>query len=236
MKNIKRPIGIIGGMGPFASAELLNMILLSARDKFGARKDEDFPEIIFASIPVEDFFKDEKKIKPALEKLQEKIAMFEKNDVSSFGIACNTAHTLADEIRRSTNLRLISIIEETVKAVEEMEVNKVGLLASPVTIRSRLYQDEFGKKGIEVFIPSEQQIALLGDIISDLVARRNIAKNRQLLLTIANSLVANGAQIIVLGCTELPLAFPKKFEVPLVNTVEILANSLLEKYYLGESE
>ncbi|MBN1168709.1 amino acid racemase [Candidatus Woesebacteria bacterium] len=231
MKNKKRPIGIIGGMGPFASAELLNMVLMVARDKFGARNDEDFPDIVLTSIPVETFFKDEKNFKSVLEKLQKKIQVLEQSGVSSFGIACNTAHILSDDIKKLTKMELVSIIDQTVKALDEIGANKIGLLASPVTIRSQLYQDELEKKGVEVILPDDVQIRILGKVISDLVAKRNIAKNRKLLLKIAESLVEKGAQAIILGCTELPLAFPKSFQIPVVNTIEVLADSLVKKYY-----
>lgn len=233
MKNIKKPIGIIGGMGPFASAELLKLIFLSARNKFGARRDGDFPEVILASVPVESFFVDRKKAKPVPRTIKQKIKLFEQDDVCCFGIACNTIHILADKISKSTDLEFISIIKETVKTVEQMEVNKVGLLASPVTIHSRLYQEGLEKKGIEVLLPGSKQIGLLGDIIAELVARRNVSKNRKLLSMIASSLVEKGAQAIVLRCTELPLAFPKKFKIPVINTIKVLADSLVERCYLS---
>lgn len=234
MKNKKRPIGIIGGMGPFASAELLNMVLLSARNKFGARKDEDFPEIILTSIPVKNFFTDEKKAKLVLKMIKQKINLFKRSGVSSFGVACNTAHILSNDINSSTDLNFVSIIEQTVKLIDKMKINKIGLLASPVTIRSRLYQDALEKKGLEVLLPSDIQVKLLGKIISDLVAKRNIVNNRKELLTIASSLETRGAQAVILGCTELPLAFPSKFSIPAINTVEVLADSLVEKYYFNK--
>lgn len=231
MKNRKRPIGIIGGMGPFASAELLNMVLLSARNNFGARKDEDFPEIILISIPVMSFFADEKRIKSVFKMIKQKINLFERSGVVSFGIACNTAHILTNDIKRSTDLNFVSIIEQSIMLIERMKINKIGLLASPVTIRARLYQDALEKKGLEVLLPNEMQVVLLGKIISDLVAKRNIVNNRKVLLAIANSLETRGAQAVILGCTEFPLAFPSKFDIPVINTIEVLADSLVEKYY-----
>lgn len=218
-------------MGPFASAELLNMVLLSARNKFGARKDEDFPEIILTSIPVMSFFADEKKIKSVFKMIKQKINLFERSGVVSFGIACNTAHILANDIKRSTDLNFVSIIEQSVMLIERMKINKIGLLASPVTIRARLYQDALEKKGLEVLLPNDIQVELLGKIISDLVAKRNIINNRKILLAITNSLETRGAQVVILGCTELPLAFPSKFDIPVINTIEVLADSLVEKYY-----
>jgi len=218
-------------MGPFASAELLNMVLLSARNNFGARKDEDFPEIILISIPVMSFFADEKRIKSVFKMIKQKINLFERSGVVSFGIACNTAHILTNDIKRSTDLNFVSIIEQSIMLIERMKINKIGLLASPVTIRARLYQDALEKKGLEVLLPNEMQVVLLGKIISDLVAKRNIVNNRKVLLAIANSLETRGAQAVILGCTEFPLAFPSKFDIPVINTIEVLADSLVEKYY-----
>jgi len=232
IKN-KRTIGIIGGMGPFASARLLGLVLNIAKNKFGAISGEDFPEIVLLSLPVREFLEDKSLAKEAEIFLLNRVKKLENLDVTCFGIACNTAHIFVPKIRSSTKIELISIIEETVKNLVERRVRKVGLLASPVTISSRLYQIELEKEGIEVLLPGDGEIKTLGRIIGDLISNRKVSKNRALLEKIAQKQKQKGAEVIVLGCTELPLAFPKKVGLPVIDTIEVMANSMLERCYIN---
>lgn len=233
MIKSKKIIGIIGGMGPFASARLLELVLNIAKNKFGAISGEDFPEIVLLSLPVKEFLEDKSLAKEAEILLLNRVKKLENLDVSCFGIACNTAHILVPKIRLSTKIELISIIEETVKNLVGKRVRRVGLLASPVTISSRLYQRELEKRGIKILLPEDEEIKLLGRIIGDLVSNRKVSKNRILLEKIAKKLKQKGAEVIVLGCTELPLAFPKKFDLPVIDTIEVMANSMLERCYIN---
>jgi len=233
MKKNNKPIGIIGGMGPFASARMLELILNIAKKKFKARVGDDFPEIVLLSLPVKEFLNNKELADEALSLLLDRIKTLEVHNVDSFGIACNTAHIFTDQIRRSTGIEFVSIVEETTKAVLNKKVKKVGLLASPLTISSGLFEAELKEKGLEVILPNTSQIKQLGVVIGDLVSNDGISKNRVLLKEIANSLQKRGAEAIILGCTELPLVFPKRFSLPVVNTLEVLANSLLERCYIN---
>ncbi len=232
MRN-KKTIGIIGGMGPFASCRMVDMVLKVSRDMCGAKKDEDFPEILLISIPVKNFYLNTSNSIQVLNEINSKVKIFKEGKVEVFGIACNIAHLIADKINIPDGVEFVSIINATVNEVESISIKKVGLLASPVTIESRLYQDALEKKGIKVILPNRQQISKLGKIIEELVSLRNEKKNRQLLKEISEFLVANGAEAIILGCTELPLAFPNKNSFPVINTIEVLANKLTEKCYIS---
>ena len=220
-------------MGPFASARMLELMLDIAKNKFGARAGDEFPEIILLSVPVKEFFGDKKRADNALKILINRAKTLEDHGVGCFGIACNTAHVFTKELRKSTRTQLVSMVEETVNRAKNEGFQKVGLLASPVTISSKLYESKLREKGLGVILPNKDQIQQLGAIIGDLVSNGKTNKNRVLLKEIANSLKKRGADVIILGCTELPLAFPRRFDLPVINTLEVLANSLLERCYIN---
>lgn len=235
MKNnkVKKTMGIIGGMGPFASARLLELVLEISRDKFGTNAGDEFPRISLVSLPIKEFFLDEELTRLAFEQILMALKAFEDQKISCFGIACNTAHLLEPEIKSVTKLRMVSIIDETIRSLKESGVKQIGLMASPITISSKLFETKLTRVGVEVIRPNSKQIKMLGLIIGELVSGHNKLRNKIVLENIALDLKKRGAEAIVLGCTELPLAFPANFELPVFNTLEILANSLVERCYIS---
>lgn len=232
MKN--RTIGIIGGMGPQASAKLLEVIIAMASKEYGAKSDIDFPEVILSSVPVLDFISNKKNVNMVASLLKTRIEALENFKPSCFGIACNTAHILIDELQSVTDTPFISIIEEVGKKVFKSKIRRVGLLGTPTTIKSRLYQDVLKKYDIKVVIPSAKNLFITEGIIRNILAGNVNVLDRQKITFIAESLRIEGVQGIILGCTELPLIFPKEFSIPVFDSIEILATALLTKAYQNE--
>jgi len=159
--------------------------------------------------------------------------MFEKTNVGVLTIACNTLHNLLPKLQRATNTPFVSMIDGVVSETNRKGFKKVGLLATPTTIKIRLYQQALELQGIRVEIPKREQINDLGNIIQNIISGKG---NQKLpLLKIANSLVKLGkVEAIILGCTEFPFVFPKLFEVPVLNSLDILAQKLVNYYYKEE--
>ena len=223
-------IGILGGMGPEATAKLYDLLIKIAQEEYQLASNDAFPEIIIYSVPVPDFISSLKSKEIAKRMLISRIKMSSNVPISFFCIGSNTAHLLIDDLRKSTRVPFISLIEETANVVGRLKIKKIGLLASPVAIKAGIYQEALRKQGTRVILPQEEEILKLGFIIKDTVAGKN-GENALLLENIAKSLVGRGAEGIILGCTELPLLFPNRFQVPVLDTLEILAKACLEKYY-----
>ncbi|KKS14088.1 hypothetical protein A2617_01365 [Candidatus Daviesbacteria bacterium RIFOXYD1_FULL_41_10] len=77
--------------------------------------------------------------------------------------------------------------------------------------------------------PSKVQLKNLEVVIRNIIAGKAGGKDRIMLVEIAKSLQKRGAEGIILGCTELPLIFPKRFEIPVFDSLEILARALLNR-------
>lgn len=142
-QNTKPIIGILGGMGPQASAHLVHLLVEISTKEFGVKNCDEFPEIILDSIPLPDFISDKKNKKTALVILKERVRRMNKMQTTMLAIACNTAHILLDELQPVSKVPFVSIIDEIIKELRRKRINKVGLLASPTTFESRIFQKAF---------------------------------------------------------------------------------------------
>lgn len=230
-QNRKQIIGIIGGMGPQASAYLLDLLIKLSVKEFGAKNDDDFPEILLDSVSIPDFISNHARENDALKLLKERIIFLNKIQPSCLAIACNTAHILLSELQKVSNAPFISIIEEVANSVGTGGLKKVGILVTPVTLKSGLYQNALSKLNIVCVEPEYRELKVLEAIIRNVIAGLSSKKDKDLLIAVANKLINRGAEGIILGCTELPLIFPKKQNFPIFNSLEILAMSLLRNYY-----
>lgn len=230
-KNKKQIIGILGGMGPQASAHLLDLLIKLSVKEFGAENDDDFPEILLDSVSVPDFISNQAQKHYSLKILKERVKFLNKIRPLCLAIACNTAHILLSGLQKVSNAPFISIIEEVANFVGKSGLKKVGILGTPITIKSELYPKTLQKLGIEFTSPSEIELVALERIIRKVIAGLASRDDKALLLSVANRLRKQGAQGIILGCTELSLIFPKKQDFPVFDSLEILAMALLRKYY-----
>ncbi|MGE5041649.1 MAG: aspartate/glutamate racemase family protein [Candidatus Levyibacteriota bacterium] len=234
--NSLKTIGILGGMGPQASSYLYQLLIKQSIRQYKAVKNEDFPHILIDSICIPDFISDEKEKKTALEMLKKETRAFNTDEVLCLSIACNTVHEFLPVLQRETPIPFVSMIEKTVKLISSSRIKKIGILATPTTLRSALYTDTLLKEGVTIIKPSAKQALQIERVIRNVIAGKHTAQDALSLFNISFSLHEKGAEGILLGCTELPLVFPKKFPLPVFNSLEILANSLLAKYYGREVE
>lgn len=232
--NQHQPIGILGGMGPDASARLYQLMIEMARNEYGVSRNEEYPEVILDSVPVPDFIADTQRAEEAMFMLRKRVRLLSLCGVGTLALACNTAHLTLTDLRQETEVPFISISSEVAETMLERGYQKVGLLASPVTIYSGIYQHPLLKRKIEIVLPSEKEIELLGKSIKEVIAGVfKPAKKR--LLKIADHLKKQKAEALILGCTELPLVFPKNYSLPTIDSLEILAKALLKRYYQKEA-
>lgn len=226
-----KAIAILGGMGPEASAYMYTMLIDLAVKKFGAKNNDEFPELILQSIPVPDFISDTKGKNKAQRMLEERVKELNKLSISCLSIACNTAHVLLPDLQKVSKVPFISMIDSVADAVKRDGLKNVGLIGTPMTTKFGLYQKALAKHNIKTVIPTENQIAKQEKIIRNVIAGKKLQEDSMILKHIADYLVSQGAQGIILGCTELPLVFPKKYKAPVYNSVELLSIALLKRYY-----
>jgi aspartate racemase len=228
----KRPIVILGGMGPQASSTLYRLLIDEASSGYGVEHNEDYPHIIVQSLAVPDFISDRSRQSEAIEQMRQGVALARKSDPIAVGMACNTAHLFVDEIEIADGLPFVSLIEVVADAVNAKGIKKVGLMASPTTIATSLYENALNQRGIDVIVPSESEQRRTEEVIRAVIAGKSGPSEAAVLTKISRRLTEEGAEGVILGCTELPLAFDHSVaKFPVFDCLDLLADKLLSRYY-----
>jgi len=137
-------IGILGGMGPQASAKLYNLLIDGSKAYTPAVVDDDYPEIVIFSVPVPNFISNKNKLNKAKQMLIKRAQLLEKAGCVVNGIACNTAHILLTDIQTKTKVPFLSIPKLVAEKVKLAGFKRIGLLATPTTLASDLYDQALG--------------------------------------------------------------------------------------------
>jgi aspartate racemase len=232
-----KTIGVLGGMGPEASSNLYSKIIKYAQREYGAVQDFDYPPIIIYSLPLFGF--DETGIvDEALVKTQliEGVKKLESANCDLIIIACNTVHSYYQEMQSAVNVPIFNIIEETKKRVIDFGYKKVGLFASESTNNLKLYQKRFADSGIEVISPNNKQQKVLNRVIEHVMGGNQKTEDVIYLKDIARDYLKQGAEAIVMGCTEIPLAINQAHtDIKLFDTIEIIVQCAVDYSLMREN-
>jgi aspartate racemase len=146
---------------------------------------------------------------------------------ADFIVLCtNTMHKLADDIEANVSIPLVHIADVTAEAVKEKGMKKIGLLGTKFTMEHDFLKGRLLEKhGVESIIPNEPQRDIIHKIIYEELVKGIVTKESRLAyLTIINDLIAQGAEGIILGCTEIGLLISNEFtDAILFDTTEIHA-------------
>lgn len=225
-------LGIFGGMGPEATAEFYRQIVKLTP----AQKDQDhIPTLIYSMPQVPDRMASiryqDLSIVPYL---IEGVTRLENAGASFIAIPCNTVHYFFGYMQDAVSIPIIHMIRETVNEVVEKypDIKDIGLLATTGTIETKLYENEFAEEGFRVILPDEEiENEKVMKAVFGIKAGTSKKVNEDLLAEAGQNLVEKGAKLIVLGCTEIPLAFNSaRVEVPVVNSMEVLAKKAIQLY------
>lgn len=231
---MKKAIGIIGGMGPQASAEFYRILIDQARHGYGAENNDEYPEIVIDSVPAPDFLGDTDKMEEAAQMLEIRVRRLAAFGATTITMACNTACVLADRLQQQTDVPFISVVDEVVKEVSR-NTHRVLLLASPTSLRLGLYQLALARYGLPYIVPLQKDYQEIEYIIRGVLAGEDRGMlMRKLVKLVMRYREKENVGGIVLGCTELPLVFPSNYDLPVYNSLYILANTILKQYYTKE--
>ena len=150
-------------------------------------------------------------------------------------LGANTMHYIAPQVKSAINIPFIHIAEETGKEIKKKGLKKVALLGTKYTMQLPFFKDVLASMGIETIIPNESEIQIINDAIYKELALGIItAATKENYLEIMQKLQQEGAEGIILGCTEIPLLIkPNDFDLPLFDTTFIHANAAVN-FSLGE--
>lgn len=225
MKN--KIIGILGGMGPEASANLYSKIIKYCQKEFKAIQDTDYPQMIIYNMALKGFDEtgivDQDLVK---KQLIEGVKKLEEAGAELIIIACNTVHLFYNEMQSTVKIPILSIIEETKKEVIRSKIKKVGIFASETTNKYNLYQKVLEKEGIKTISPNKKEQKIMNEIIEKVMGGNQSEVETNQLNKIAKNYEGKGAEAIILGCTEIPLAINQsQTKVKLFDTLQILGEA-----------
>ena len=120
---------------------------------------------------------------------------------------CNTAHNFYDDVAASVGIPVLHMIALTRDALKAKDVQCAGLLATDGTVQTGIYQRTFAGSGIELLVPDGADQAAVMDIIYNGVKAGDMSHDATAFRKTCEGLIARGAQVLILGCTELPPAF-----------------------------
>lgn len=226
-KVLKKTIGIIGGMGPGATALLFQKII----DYTEANRDSEHIHIVIdnnTTIPDRTIaiLHNEKSPAKCIVESGKKLEMC---GAKLLLIPCNTSHYYYDYIQENLSVPVVNMIEETAKVCLENKCTKVGILATTGTCKTDTYGRELKKFGIDAVYPDDDGQKKVMEVIYDQVkAGKKI--NVQILDQTLKKMSSKGAQAFILGCTELPFAIKNgDFGYKFFDSLDILARCAVER-------
>ena len=227
-----KPIGILGGMGPEATAELYKRIVNVCQFKYGAIKDSDFPEMFIYNLPLPDILGDAEDREAIRELINASFRKLKGAGSDFIAVPCNTVFDYIG--MSSTRLPVLNIVEEALRECKRLGVKTAGLISTGNTARRGLYTAF--PSGIEIRLLSEQPQARVDKIILNVLAGRKAAEDGKYLKALSAKFADEGCDAVILGCTELPLLVSQEdMELRTIDTLQVLAEMCVLKSRGGVS-
>ena len=223
-------IGVIGGNGVAATNRLCDMIERKVTAA-GASRDAHHPEMIVwqaTSVPSRSMFLEGRG--PDWRPDYIRIAKSLKALGCDMGcMCCNTAHYAVDEIVEKSGLRFINLLEEVAKAVKAIGLEKIVLFCSDGARKFDIYGSVFKRvcPNVKLAYPSESDQALVTKVICGVKTKKRFDLEPRNLL---QALVAKAEAPVILGCTDLRVAFTPEDSLPdniVLDSLECLADSIV---------
>jgi aspartate racemase len=145
-------------------------------------------------------------------------------------LCANTLHQYVEDLEKETDLKIIHIADATAKEIEKNHISIIGLLGTRITMEMDFYVKRLLNKGIESLVPPKPERIFIHDAIMNELLKEDFKREtKEKFLNIINNLEKQGAQGIVLGCTEIPLLIKQAdVNLPVFNTLEIHAKAAVD--------
>ena len=225
----EKTIGILGGMGPYATADLFGKIL----EQTPAKKDWEHLRVIIDNNP-----KIPSRTRAILYNEESPVSMMietarnlQKAGADFIIIPCNSAHVFLPEVLPHVEIPILNMITQTVDYItkESPNITAAGLLAAKIVVDAGLYQARLKAVSIKTITPTEDQQPIVREVIEDVKLNRNSEGVKSKLAGLIGALTAKGAQAVIAGCTEISIAVKElTADVPIFDSNEILAKAAVK--------
>ena len=225
-----KTIGLLGGMSWESTADYYRMINVGIKQKLGGLHSAKIAMYSVDFAPIEKL-QQEGNWEGTSEILIDAARAVEAAGADFLLVCTNTMHKVAPNIERAIKIPLLHIADATAEVLLDKEIRKVGLLGTAFTMEQDFYRGRLASKfGLDVLIPSQNDRQIVHDVIyRELCMGILNQDSKDQYLRIIDQLGENGAEAVILGCTEIGMLV-KEAHTPirLVNTTAIHAEKAVE--------
>jgi aspartate racemase len=222
-------IGLIGGMSFESSAVYYRLVNEMVRERKGGLASA---ELILHSVNFEEIVALQKAgdWDMAASRLGDVALRLQIAGARCILICTNTMHLIADKVAGKISVPLIHIIDETAKSLHAAGRKRPLLLATRYTMEHGFYGDRMKSLGLDIMVPDAGDRATVHDIIfNELCAGKVLDSSREKLMEVISRAIDNGADGIILGCTEICLILdPDQLPLPGFDTTAIHARAAVD--------
>lgn len=217
-----KTIGLIGGMSWESTVEYYRLINEEVNKRLGGLHSAKSLQVSVDFAEIEYYQKTDNWEKAA-QVLSDAAQSLEKGGADFIIICTNTMHKVFDNIQESITVPMIHIADATADEIKAKGLHKVGLLGTIYTMEQDFYKSRFEQAGIEIIIPEKKDREIVNRIIfEELCLGKILESSRDEYRRIILELEAQGAQGMVLGCTEIGLLIKQAaYKIPLFDTAYI---------------
>lgn len=226
-----KTIGLIAGMSWESSSQYYRIINETVREKLGGLHSG---KILMYSVDFDEIehLMQEEKWNDIAEQMITIARNLEKAGADFILICTNTIHKVAGDVEKNINIPLLHIADATADKVKQEGMTKIGLLGTRTTMEEDFYKGRLiDQHGLQVLIPESQDREIVNTVIFEELCIGEVRyESKAQYIRIMNRLIENGAEGIILGCTEIGLLVGQKdASVPLFDTTEIHAGAAVNR-------
>ena len=224
-----KTIGLIGGTSWVSTVDYYKLINQFVGEKLGRLNSA---KIALFSVNFEeiDFLINKGKLEDAYPVIQAAAKAVKSAGADCLLLCANTMHRFAPMVKEEFGLPVIHIGEETAKEINSKKLKKVGLLGTKYTMEMDFYHSKLNELGIESIVPEkEDRMYIHNAIINEMLHEQFKSETKEGFLEIIDKLEKQGAEGIILGCTEIPMLIHQKdSSMPLFDTTQIHARAAVD--------
>lgn len=225
-----KTIGMIGGMSWESSVEYYKLVNQGVMQKLGGVHSAKsvMVSVDFAEIEV---LQKQGRWDEATESMINAARQVEAAGADFLLICTNTMHMMADEVQAAIGIPLLHIADVAGREASKRGIHTIGLLGTRFTMQGDFYRGRLADKfGLKVLIPSEEDQTVIHDVIyNELVTGKIMVASRMAYLQIIDKMAAQGAEGVILGCTEIgSLVKQTDCRLPLFDTTLLHAQAAVD--------
>lgn len=231
-----KTIGLIGGMSWESTVTYYHLINEAVHERLGGLHSA---KIVLWSVEFDEIEKCQSSGDWAKSAsiLSETAKGLERAGADVILICTNTMHKVADDVAASVHIPLLHIADATFDTLQKQSIRRVGLLGTKYTMQQDFIKGRLIERGLEVLVPENEDMEMInGVIFNELCVGTILPESREKFLTVIGKLKAQGAEGVILGCTEIGLLIKQAdTDLPVFDTTEIHAKAAVDFALASES-